>query len=188
MATTAKTPRADWIEEGLRALGDGGPDAVRVEPLAKTLGLTKGSFYWHFDDRQALLEKLLGTWEKRMIDDVIERVETEGGDAKARLRLLFSVASAKDARTMARAELAIRDWARTDKKVAARLQRVDNRRMDYMRSLFAEFSDDDDEVEARCLLTFSLFVGSGFIHTEHGARSRREVTELAMALLLDSPR
>ena len=57
-------------------------------------------------------------------------------------------------------ELAIRDWARRDRPVARRLRRVDNRRMDYMRSLFGAFCPDEDEVEARCLLAFSLFIGS----------------------------
>ena len=56
----------------------------------------------------------------------------------------------------------MRDWARREPRVAERLRRVDNRRMDYMRSLFGGFCADEDEVEARCLLAFSLFVGSHF--------------------------
>jgi hypothetical protein len=62
------------------------PDAVRIEPLARALGVTKGGFYWHFDDRRALLEELLDTGERVSIDEVIERVEGEGGDARTRLR------------------------------------------------------------------------------------------------------
>ena len=54
MAST-RTPRSSWIDAGLRALAAGGPDAVRIEPLARALGVTKGGFYWHFDDRWALL-------------------------------------------------------------------------------------------------------------------------------------
>src|SRR6266480_2137403 len=53
MAAPTRTPRTSWIEEGLRALAAGGPDAVRVEPLAKSLDVTKGGFYWQFDDRRA---------------------------------------------------------------------------------------------------------------------------------------
>jgi len=182
MATT-RTPRGSWIEEGLRALAGGGPEAVRIEPLAKTLGLTKGSFYWHFEDRRALLEALLDTWERRMIDEVVEHIEREGGDARARLRQLFSLASSRENRSLMRTELAIRDWARHDKRVAARLRRVDNRRMEYMRSLFGAICEDDGEVEARCMLAFSLFIGNGFIVAEHGARSRADVLELAMGWL-----
>ena len=77
----ARTPRSAWIEEGLRALAAGGPGAVRIEPLAQALGVTKGGFYWHFDDRRALLDEMLDTWERVSIDEVIERVEGGGGDA-----------------------------------------------------------------------------------------------------------
>src|SRR3954454_2507491 len=90
MALT-RTPRSSWIDEGLRALADGGPDAVRIEPLAKALGVTKGGFYWHFDHRRALLEEMLDTWERVSVDEVIERVEAEGGDARARLRMLSAI-------------------------------------------------------------------------------------------------
>jgi len=182
MATT-RTPRSSWIEEGLRALGHGGPEAVRIEPLARALGVSKGGFYWHFKDRPALLEELLDTWERKMVDEVVEHLEREGGDARARLWQLFSLASSSEVQSLMRSELAIRDWARHDKRVAARLRRVDNRRMDYMRSLFADFCSDEDDVEARCMLALSLFIGSRFIAAEHGARSRADVLELTLEWL-----
>ena len=177
----AQTPRICWIDAGLRALSAGGPDAVRIESLAKSLGVTKGGFYWHFDDRPALLEEMLDMWERTMIDAVIERVEGEGGDARARLRRLFALASS--AGELLKIELAIRDWARRDKDVAKRLRRIDNRRMEYMRSLFGAFYRDDDDVEARCLLAFSLFIGSPFITADHDGRSRADVLELALERL-----
>lgn len=182
MAVT-RTPRTSWIEEGLRALAAGGPDAVRVETLAQALGVTKGGFYWHFDDRRALLEEMLDAWERAMIDEAIERVESEGGDARAKLRRLFALASSREVRSLLRTDLAIRDWARRDKTVAKRLRRVDNRRMDYMRSLFGAFCPDEDEVEVRCMVAFSLFIGSPFVAADHGARSRAEVVKLALRRL-----
>jgi AcrR family transcriptional regulator len=183
MAPT-RTPRSSWIDAGMRALGAGGPDAVRIEPLAKALGVTKGGFYWHFDGRPALLDEMLDTWERISIDEVIERVEGGGGDARAKLRRLFSISSSRDARTILDADLAVRDWSRRDRKVARRLRRVDNRRMDYLRSLFAEVSADADDAEVRSTLAFSLFVGGEFMAVDHGPRSRREVVELALARLL----
>src|SRR5438093_11340379 len=93
IAAPTRTPRSGWVDEGLRALAGGGPDAVRIEPLAQALGVTKGGFYWHFDDRGALLEEMLDTWERVVVDDVIERVENGRGDARAKLRRLFSLAS-----------------------------------------------------------------------------------------------
>src|SRR6202050_3414980 len=64
VAAPTRTPRRKWIEQGLRALAAGGPGAVRIEPLAQALGVTRGGFYWHFEDRRALLEEMLDTWER----------------------------------------------------------------------------------------------------------------------------
>jgi AcrR family transcriptional regulator len=180
---TTRTLRSGWIDEGLRALAAGGPDAVRIELLAKALGVSKGGFYWHFANRGVFLGELLETWERRSLDEVIERVESEGGDARARLWRLFAAAST--ASGLLKIDLAIRDWARRDKAVAERLRRVDNRRMDYLRTLFGDFCSSEDEVEARCLLVGSLWIGSNFMAADHGARSRAEVLELALKRLLD---
>jgi AcrR family transcriptional regulator len=156
-------------------------DAVRIEKLAQALGVTKGGFYWHFNDRRALLDEMLDAWERVVIDEVIDRVEGGGGDARAKLRRLFALASSGG--DLMKIELAIRDWARRDKAVARRLRRIDNRRMEYMRSLFGAFCPDGDDVEARCMLAFSLWIGNHFIAADHGPRSRAEVLELALRRL-----
>ena len=88
MAPPTRTPRAAWIEGGLRALAaGGGPDAVRVETLAKSLGVTRGGFYGQFKDRGALLDAMLDTWEQAATDEVQEQVERRGGDARTSLSL-----------------------------------------------------------------------------------------------------
>jgi AcrR family transcriptional regulator len=174
MAAPTRTPRSTWIDEGLRALAAGGPDAVRVEPLAKALGVTRGGFYWHFDDRSALLDALLDTWERRSTDDVIERVEREGGAPQAKARRAGALTFSDELLPI---DLAVRDWSRHDPAVAARLRRVDNRRMDYLRSQLGPFVADEDELEARCLIAFSVAIGTHFIAADHGARSRADVLE-----------
>jgi AcrR family transcriptional regulator len=182
MAAPTRTPRSSWIEQGLRALGIGGPDAVRVEKLAQALGVTKGGFYWHFDSRDALLDEMLDAWERVVIDEVIERVESGGGDGRAKLRRLFALAGSIP--EMLNVELAIRDWARRDDAVAQRLKRIDHRRMEYMRPLFTEFCLDQAEVEVRCFIVLSVFIANHFIAADHGARSRDDVVALAMRGLL----
>ena len=181
MPAATRTPRSQWIDEGLNALAAGGPDAVRVDVLAKTLGVTRGGFYWHFADRQALLDAMLETWERRSTHDVLERVESEGGDARDKVRragmLTFSPA-------LLPIDLAVRDWARRDEAVGERLRRVDNRRMAYLRTLIGELSADEGDVEARSLLAFSLAIGNHFIAADHGTRDRVEVLDLAMRRLL----
>jgi len=153
---------------------------VRVEQLARELGVTKGGFYWQFNDRGTLLGEMLDTWERLLVDEVIEEIETRGGDARTKLRRLFALASDETVSI----DLAVRDWARRDKTVATRLRRVDNRRMDYMRSLFGAFCPDEDDVEVRCVLAFSLWIGNHFMAADHGARTRREVIKLIMKRLL----
>jgi AcrR family transcriptional regulator len=181
MSAPTRTPRSTWIEEGLRALADGGPDAVRIDVLARALGVTRGGFYWHFADRGALLEEILDAWERRSVDEVIEQVEGGGGDARAKLRHLSALAISHD--EVLRIDLAVRDWARRDPGVADRLRRVDNRRMAFMRSLFGALTDDADDVEARCMVFYSLWIGSHFVAADHGARSRNDVMRLALAKL-----
>lgn len=182
MAPPTRTPRNRWIEEGLSALAAGGPGAVRIESLAQTLGVSKGGFYGHFKDRQSLLEEMLDTWEHTWVDEVIEAVEAEDEDPRSGLRRLFALAAASGGELL-KIELAIRNWARRDEAVAERLRQVDNRRMDYMRSLFAAICQDDDDVEVRCLVAFSLFIGGPFITADHSGRSRAQVLELALEWL-----
>ena len=146
----------------MRIFAAGGPDAVRVEALAKDLGVSKGGFYWHFDGRQALIEETLDSWEKTGTEDVIATVDSGPADPRAKLRRLFELAPA--AMGLFAVELALRDFARRDRDVARRLRRVDRRRMGYLRS---------------------LFVGSYFVTAAPGKRRRAEIMQLAVDRLLD---
>jgi AcrR family transcriptional regulator len=183
MAAT-RTPRSRWIDEGLKALAGGGPDAVRIELLARELGVTKGGFYWHFDGRRALLDEMLDSWERVVIDEVIERVEGVDGDARDKLRVLFMLATEYSSGGLVSIELSVREWARRDKEVAKRLKRVDNRRMDYMRGLYGAFCADEAEVELRCLLAMAIFVANHFVVADHGSRTRNEMMEMVLGRLL----
>jgi AcrR family transcriptional regulator len=184
MPRPVRTPPAKWIDEGLQALAVGGPDAVRVEGLARALGVTKGGFYNHFDGRLALLREMLDTWEQVGVDEVIDRVESEGGDARAKLGRLFALVTSTG--KLVKIELAIRDWAQRDETVARRIKRVDNRRMDYMRSLFAAFCSGEDEVEVRCLMAYSLFTGTPLIAADHGGHPRADLVKRIQERLLET--
>jgi len=182
MAPPTRTPRAAWIEAGLRALAEGGgPDAVRIDVLAKSLGVTRGGFYGQFRDRRALLEAMLDTWERAATDEVLEQVERRGGDARAKVRRAGALTFGDELLPI---DLAIRDWARHDSTVAARLRRVDNRRMDYLRELFGSFCDDAEEIEGRAVLAFSLAIGYHFIAADRDADTGGDPLELAVRQLL----
>ncbi len=181
MVAITRTPRHRWIEQGLRALAEGGPDAVRVETLAQSLGVSKGGFYGHFADRAALLTEMLDAWETMSTDDVLRRVEDRGGDARAKIRRAGALTFSAELLPI---DLAIREWARRDRGVAQRLRRVDNARMTYLRQLFGAICADEAEAEARSLLAFSLMIGQHFLAADPGARSRAEQLDLAGRWLL----
>lgn len=185
MPAPVRTPKSAWITAALRALAEGGPDRVRVDVLAKCLGVTRGGFYWHFDDRPALLDAALEHWEQISVDAVIADVDAVGDDGDARDRLRRLVALGAERGELLELDLAVRDWARRDPAVAARLQRVDERRLAYLRELFGAFVADPGDVEARCLVLLSLWVADRFLPAGHGVRRRAEVRRTALARLLD---
>ncbi|MFI6318335.1 TetR/AcrR family transcriptional regulator [Nonomuraea sp. NPDC050556] len=178
-----RTTREKWIEEGLAALTARGPDAVRIEVLARRLGVTKGGFYGYFADREALLEAMLDTWERESADDVIDRVEREGGDPKTKIQRAGVLTFSSD--RLLPIDLAVRDWARRDAAVAERLRRVDNRRMALLREMIGTFCTDPDEVEARSLLAFCVAIGHHSLAADHEGRTRAEVLSRASDLLLN---
>ncbi|MFD9902770.1 TetR/AcrR family transcriptional regulator [Streptomyces sp. NPDC059063] len=180
-----RTPREKWVEEGLRVLAEGGVHAVRVEALAKALGVTKGGFYGYFADRDALLTEMLDTWERESVDDVLDRIEREGGGILDQFRLAGQLTFSGD--RVLPIDLAIRDWARHDPDVAERLRRVDNRRMQLSRDALSSVCADPDEVEARCLLAFCLAIGRHLLAADHPDRTRDEVVARAADLIINGP-
>lgn len=177
-----RTPRETWIEEGVRALATGGVDAVRIEALAKALGVTKGGFYGCFADRPALLAEILDVWERESVDLVLDRIEDEHGDALDQVRLAGQLTFSSD--RLLPIDLAVRDWARRDNVVAERLRCVDNRRMQLLRAAIGTFCSDPEEVEARSLLAFCMAIGSHLLAADHPGRSREQVKARASGLIL----
>jgi AcrR family transcriptional regulator len=147
--------RQEWIDAGLETLAVQGVEAVRVERLAEKLDVTKGSFYWHFKDRRALLEALLEAWRTRTTSDIIERVETHGGNAQARLAGLFKIVGRADLGL----DRSVRNWAAHDDAAQAALQNVDRRRIDYLQSLFIEIGFSSSAAKARARFAYHAMVG-----------------------------
>lgn len=182
MAPPVRTPRQAWIDAGLSMLEHHGPDAVRVEALAAQLGVTRGGFYRQFRSRDELLEAMLDDWERRAVDDVREQVECEGGDPKRMIRRAGTLTFAEDLTPL---DLAIRAWARRDPAVEARLRKVDNARMDYLRTLLRNSGVAPEDVEAVALLSFSMVIANRLIKAEHPGESRSDVLAHAAHLLFD---
>lgn len=164
----SKIDAEHWIEGAMDILSEQGIDAVRIEPLAKKLGITKGSFYWHFKDRGALLEAILDHWRRRATLDIITRLEdsTEGADVRLAtlLRLPFR---ANQTGRGANIELAIRLWGRKDARVRAALQEVDGLRLRYMDKLLREIGLSAGEAAARAMYCYAFMRVAGSL-TDRG--------------------
>ena len=125
--------KSDWVEAGLKALADQGVEAVRVERLAEALGVTKGSFYWHFTNRDALLAAILEAWSQVATGAIIAEVEAVGGEPFDKLRRLFAIVAGFDGRM----DLAVRRWSAVDPNAREVQRKIDQLRVDYLESLFA---------------------------------------------------
>jgi AcrR family transcriptional regulator len=158
----------DWINLGLKVLAESGVEAVRVEPLAKLLNVTKGSFYWHFKNREELLEVILQEWVNRETESIIRQVEAAGGDASAKLLLLFELAIQDDGQV----ENAIRAWATNDFRVAAILDQVDQRRFDYTKNLFLKVGFAPFEAIVRARMVYYSLVGEFVLGTQTNRAER----------------
>ncbi len=158
----------DWVEAARSAMAEGGIEAVAVEPLARRLGVTKGSFYWHFEDRKALLNATLERWEKestearisasRRIFDPRERLVRLGeevfGDAP-----LDGEASGQGIFSRHAFELAVSDAAE-DPLVRPVLRRVIEHRVGYLEECYRELGFSLEEARHRALLVYAAHAGT----------------------------
>ncbi|MBG6134256.1 TetR/AcrR family transcriptional regulator [Longispora fulva] len=151
----------DWADAALAVLAEHGLAAVAVEPLAHRLRATKGSFYWHFPNRPALVAAALARWEHRYTESVIEGLRAEP-DPAARLRALFR--SATPVAEYHRVEVNVLAAA-TDPQVAPVLARVAARRLGYLVHLFAELGFTPARAHQRGLLAYATYVGHAELST-----------------------
>ncbi len=145
----------DWVDAAMAVLVDQGIDHVRVDVLAKQLGVTRGSFYWHFRDREDLLRRVLQAWSERTTAQLTERLKQARDNPLEQLQDLASLPHrGRAAAKAARIELAIRAWARRDAEAAAVLQASDAARIGYHQQVFEALGFAEAEAKARAYLLY----------------------------------
>ncbi len=155
MARTTRLGREDWVRGGLIALSRGGPDAVAIEPLATALGATKGSGYWHWTSRAALLDAVLSRWLEVATTDVVAAVEAAGGSARERLeRLLGMVTTAAEKHP---GEMLV--LVHPDPAVRAVVTIATRDRVDYVSCLLHETGLPKAQAAQRALLAYAAYIG-----------------------------
>ncbi len=160
-----------WIAAALDALADGGIDAVRVEPLAKALGVTKGSFYWHFADRRTLIDAMLAEWR----DGRIVAIRTQAAGSHPPQEILRRLAHLYTQRSNLHGlaiELAVRSFARRDHGAAAAIARVDAERLARVGGLFRALGWPD--AQARAVLFYSYLFGQALLDRRTATTAMRK--------------
>lgn len=177
--------RDDWIQAAYRTLSESGWTALNVEALAKRLGVTKGSFYWHFKDRNALLAAVLERWNEQL---VISRTEASGGTPTQKIRYMLDiVVTAGRPGRRGSLELAMRSWARQDSEVARVVEAVDQRRLDYTAGLFRQAGFGAREADARAMLLFSYIFSQGILSFTDGRVVQNDLHSLCRRLIEGAP-
>ncbi len=171
-ASTAlrRLDRYDWLVQGIETLRGSGIDAVRVEPMARLLGVTKGSFYWHFKDRGEFLDRLLEYWETEMTDKIAAHVaHAEGQPHKQLLALLEHIVNLE----INRYDAAVRAWALYDERAARVVERVDERRLAYIDQLFLDMGFSAEQADIRSRMSYHYVVGEYTAFVKEPTRAER---------------
>lgn len=182
---TAASPSLDtaaWIDAAFEMLAEGGIDAVRVDPLAKRLSVTRGSFYWHFKDREALHQAMLKEWRKRASYQIGSRIESRTSAPDERLKQTLALPnSTPRSKRAAAIELAIRLWAQRDATAAKAVQHIDRVRLKYYAQLFGEMGLAQPEARKRAFMFYATLLARAYVITD----ADTDVSADLAALLVD---
>jgi AcrR family transcriptional regulator len=174
-----------WIEAGLKEIGRAGVEGVRVEVLAVRLGITKGGFYRRFKDRRALLDALLESWTRGRIAAIEAQTRLAGADARERLKSVIRLYSERLNPQGMAIELAIRQWARSDKAAAAAVASVDAARLQNVAQLYRQLGLSADDAQARAVLFYAFIFGQSLLVLDESPRKRTSLTAACADLLTD---
>ena len=156
-----KLSRDEWLSRALEVLSQKGSTKLRIDPLTESLGVTKGSFYWHFEDRADFVKSLAEYWAQYSTEQVIEMVNTTKGSASDRLLKLMEFVCLRD---LGKYDVPIRSWATQEPAVARIVKKVDEQRLAFVRSLFSElgFKGKELDMRSRTLAVFLSFEFGSF--------------------------
>jgi AcrR family transcriptional regulator len=174
-----------WIEAGFRQLARAGVEGVRVEVLAKHLGVTKGGFYRRFEDRAALLEGMLQRWSAGRIAAIEQQTSLDGETARDRLRALIRLYSERMNTEAMAVELAIRQWARSDEAAATAVASVDAARLKNVGQLYRATGLKPEQADAQAFLFYAFIFGQSLLFLERGPRGRAQLIARSAEKLLD---
>ncbi len=170
--TGERDGRERWTSAGLDALAEGGVAQVRVEVVAERLGVTKGGFYRRFRDRRALLDAMLQEWSKGRIAAIDKQTLAGEMEPRARLKSLIDLYAGRVSAHGMAIELAIRQWARTDKEAAKAVSVVDTHRLKNVETLYRRLGFSAAKAQSMAVLFYSFLFGQSLLFLESAPRER----------------
>ncbi|ATA23051.1 hypothetical protein BIY26_10405 [Brenneria goodwinii] len=178
--------REDWILAGFRALSRSGASALKAEALARELGTTKGSFYWHFKDVADFETAMLTYWRARANEEVIATVALSGKSPQEGLqelvRIIAGLRNAADGGL--RSESAIRQWSVTNSRVAAAQLEVDTERLNYLTAQFVRAGFSHERAILLGKILYAAVIGFEYLELQQLAATQEGLTGLLDQLLL----
>jgi AcrR family transcriptional regulator len=144
----------DWLDQGLRTLATSGFTALKAEPLAKAMGVSRGSFYWHFADIGAFHSAILKHWREVAAEQIIANLEAASDNDNPLILLLHRAFGARLS-----LEKAVRTWATVDPAARAAVQAIDRRRLGYVESLFERSGVSPGVARSRAQIFYWAFIG-----------------------------
>jgi AcrR family transcriptional regulator len=177
--------RETWIKAAFAQLARTGIDGVRVEVLAKNLGVTKGGFYRRFRDRAALLEGMLKDWREGRIAAIEQQASLDGENARDRLKVLIQLYSERMNTEGMAIELAMRQWARSDEAAADAVASVDAARLKNVGQLYRATGLEAEAADAQAFLFYCFIFGQSLLFLERGQRKRAQLIARSAEKLLD---
>lgn len=154
MAMADQLSARDWLKQGLKTLAQDGFTALKAEPLARAMGVSRGSFYWHFADVEAFHAEILDYWREIAAERIIADIEAAAGKENALQLLLQRVFGERLA-----LENAVRRWAVVDPAARAAVQAIDKRRLSYMESQMQNSGVSRDVARARAQILYCAYLG-----------------------------
>ena len=173
--------KAEWLETAMEVLSNSGVEGLSVEGLARNLGISKSGFYWHFKDRQDLLQQLLDYWVHELTEVVTQNRQLLELEPKQRLITTAEMILKHD---LACYDSAFRLWAKQDPTALRAVKKVNQIRLEFVKEALSELSFIGDELEMRAMLFVCYHTWESFMFTEIPAKKRRKLIDRRIELLI----
>jgi AcrR family transcriptional regulator len=178
--------RSDWIQTGLAAVADNGPDGLRIDRLCRRLGVSKGSFHHHFAGAGDFKQALLAEYEVLVVEALNQAIEQTAADnPKAALANLTAAITGPESFYRPDLEVAMRAWAFADSEVRTVQERVDKRRLESLQGIWSSVLDDPAAIQTAALLPYLVGIGASLVQPPTPPDQLRNVYELLLDLVPD---